>query len=139
MSVLTAGERVAPLKSDTNGDEQVDILDLQVLVSRMLLIQGEGTAEGSVCVLDFQRALKEARLPAQPASAQSPKSKCQGTFFNHQIFQKDVKPVHQAAAPLALMLVFARGVFQPPVRKVLPPCNERYLFKLTPNAPPVLA
>lgn len=127
--------------ADTNGDRQVDVRDVQTVVTQVLNglapdRRADVNNDGRIDVLDLQRVLAratEARAPKQdrPADTKPKATVPAGT---------------RAPAPAALAERYLpttgpeRPVFDWPKRDraaVIPTDTERYLFGLTPHAPPV--
>lgn len=126
------------LPGDVNGDQQVNVVDLQVLVARALHPEGLGVnAGGQPNILDIQQAVAQAERPPLPGKARE-KAICKVCFFRHQN-ERAVEPIEDACEPDSMEVplpVHPRCEY--PVRRVVPQKTERYLLRLAPNAPPVL-
>ena len=144
--VLGVRDLGALASADVNGDRQVNVLDLQTIIAKTLQPDNAGNAHrsgpvGPSSVLDFQRALREVQLGRHerqiPASKPGGPDTCVFSYqtgrmadlFNHEI---------EAASAVVLPPVLSEpGVHVE--RCIVPTTTERYLFILTPNAPPFTA
>ena len=141
IATQVAGVSAQPRQTaDTNGDRQVDVRDVQTVVTQVLnglapYRRADVNNDGRIDVLDLQRVL------ARATEAEAPK----------QDRPVDIKPkatvpagAHAPApAALAERYLAATGPQRPvsdwPKRDravVIPTDTERYLFRLTPHAPP---
>jgi len=133
-------------RSDVNGDQRVDVLDLQSIIAKTIQNDSKGTAAGggaaaSDNVLGLQRALREVQLGRH--SREIPRSKPgvpDSCVFSYQ--------TGRMADLVDREFETASIVFLPPVlsepgehveRCIIPTTAGRYLFILTPNAPPFSA
>ena len=119
------------LLGDANADQRVDILDLQMMITKMLEDPGSGAD-----VVDFQNVLNQAGKHVPPTSVPSPKPANNGSIFSYQISPLLAIVALHAAKPLLPEPDSGSGFHRPP-RVVLPLDTSRYLFRLTENAPPV--
>jgi hypothetical protein len=133
------------VSGDVNGDHRVDVLDLQIIIAKVLdspnaaIVNGL-SGDGRANVLDFQRALAQAQHPGQPVETPPAKNVLKGCFFVHQ-GEWTVEPAGQTEEPgnVDTSSLSRSPCFDRPTRCVIPIVTERYLFRLTPNAPPVFA
>lgn len=132
---------LAPLSqaADTNGDSQVDILDLQQAVAELLRPDGDTkladvNGDGAVDILDVQRILNQASetAPPEPEDEQPPASPAVPPTLTAQPWPADFVP-----AILALVIPAAPAAPLPVVALTAPPPSEfRLVFGLSPHAPP---
>ncbi len=132
--VLGVREFGACASADVNGDHRVDVLDLQVIIARAL-------HAGHTNVLDFQRVLHQMQLgkhdrqipPARPGGPDN----CIFSYQTGRMADLVDRPVESEST-----VVFPPVLTEPgehPERCIVPTTTERYLFILTPNAPPFSA
>jgi hypothetical protein len=126
---------------DVNGDRTVDVLDLQRLVADVLNSTGGGitdlNGDGVIDILDLQLLLAEAARAGETAP-DAPESGPPAAAPN---------PPGPSARPASVrsIITLLPAEFRPdsgksPLREGrprIPRDIERYLFTLTPNAPPV--
>lgn len=132
--------------ADVNGDQRVDVLDLQAIIAKALQSDNAGNTPGGrpvgpSSVLDFQRALRDVQLGRHerqiPASKPTGPDTCVFSYqtgrmadlFNHEI---------ETASTVVLPPVLSEPGLHVE-RCIVPTTTERYLFILTPNAPPFSA
>jgi hypothetical protein len=140
------GEFCAVASADVNGDRRVDVLDLQAIIAKALLPgdagdrQGERVA-GHSSVLDFQRALREVQLGRHereiPVSMPSGPESCVFNYQTGRMADLVDREVESAASIVFPPLPTEPG--EHVERCIIPVTMERYLFILTPNAPPSVA
>ena len=129
---------------DLNGDHRVDILDLQCLVSNILFsTQPQRLAgfseDGCRNVLDFQRMLAQTQQTGSPVSVPPTKPVCKVCFFSYQ-GGWTLEPVAEKEESERLNVPLCQSTHVEYPSPVIPPLTtERYLFRLTSNAPPVCA
>jgi len=133
------------LQGDVNGDGQVDVLDAQLLVSQVVKSpdlktapQADANRDGKINVLDLQYTLARVngaqpeKAPA-PANAPAPKSTAASAFG----WGAPLVQVVSVVQPSTVHPRMARLLSGPP--RVLTCSTQRYLFTLTPHAPPTLS
>lgn len=133
----------APLRGDLNGDGRFDVLDLQGLASALLndveRPEADVNGDGQVDILDFQLALAqpEAEPPEMPEMPPAHGRK----GIAPPLVRADAQPSSER-----IFALFPR--FAPPrpfpicrraAEESVTPQTQRYLFKLTPHAPPFAA
>lgn len=134
-----------PMRGDLNGDARIDVLDLQSLTAALL--EGGGRTEadlngdGRVDVLDYQRALAQRveeepgglpEIPNRPDSKgiMPPPLRLDGAQPSFDRIVARLAPV-QTSLPLLSGRREANTAACPQI--------QRYLFNLTPHAPPFAA
>jgi len=142
IAAQVAGVSTYPRQTaDTNGDRQVDVRDVQTVVTQVLNglapeHRADVNNDGRIDVLDLQRVLARATEAKAPEHAPPVETKAKAT----------VPTGTRATAPAALAERYLattgpqRPVLDWPERDrapVIPTDTERYLFGLTPHAPPV--
>ena len=141
VTACDVGDRVA---GDINGDHRVDVLDLQIIVAQVLhspnaAITSGLSGSGHVSVLDFQRALAQAKRSGHLDGLPPTKPVCKVYFSRYQDGWV-VEPVEQKEESVCVAVALSHAArFDRPSRSISPPTTERYLFRLTSNAPPVSA
>ena len=139
---LTPKVSTVRMEGDINGDQRVDILDLQVLASRMLTASDGEFPSGIVSVKHLQRTFNYAGLPEsdQPYDRGTLADFCQGVILGHQISPPflqlillGLEPFQEKPETVAPVKEEQYDTFVPPLRTI------RYIFQLAPNAPPVSA
>jgi hypothetical protein len=135
----------AVAQGDVNGDQRIDVLDLQIIIARALQTAHVADKAGlggdeHANVLDFQRALSQVQLRGHSHGVPASKPSSKGCFFAHQT-RWTLDPVEQKAdsGVVATVPIPRSARFDRPDRSLIPRGIERYLFILTPNAPPVCA
>lgn len=125
---------------------RISILDLQSIVARVLHpagadVSGGGNGRATLNVLDLQRALAQAQQFGHPIGTFPAKPACKVCFFRHQSQAGWLlEPAERHAEPEDVASTSEPvRVFVRPARSILPTATERYLFRLTSNAPPCLA
>ena len=129
--VLGVREFGACASADVNGDHRVDVLDLQVIIAKAL-------HSGHSNVLDFQRALRQVQFgrhdreipPSKPGGPDS----CVFSYQTGRMADLVDREVESEST-----VVFPPVLSEPgehAERTIVPTTTERYLFILTPNAPP---
>lgn len=146
VSLASLGVPIAPgVVGDTNGDRQVDVLDLQRVVAQVLddaadEPRGDANADGQVNVLDFQCILGQAKAPA-PVQKESPRKREQRAVLKrrHGLLagRTDTRRVAFAGSE-EKPCDAQRQVFRAPVARYSPRLG-RYMFHLSCHAPPVKA
>lgn len=144
-AVVTAGlagpRALLSLDNDANGDREVNVLDVQVAVANVLSDPSrtgpaDVNADGRVDILDLQRILSQAATtdaPKQDAPAErEPKATPPAPFVPLTIAATGritADTDHQTAAIRAMWSK---------IERVAPMAaqTERYLYTLTPHAPP---
>ena len=132
-------------EGDTNGDQQINVLDVQTVVSHVLsgppgAAPSDVNGDGRVDVLDLQRIL------AQAAHADRPNPKPP----NHGRPDATVPVRPEVPAPLALALCVVSPLETEQAAACSRRCGherpvaiaaqtERYLLNLTPHAPPLFS
>lgn len=133
------------VQGDVNGDGRVDVLDAQLLVAQVVKSpdacaspRADANQDGQINVLDLQYTLARvngAETENKPAPAKDPSPKCTVTSF-HGLGGPLVR-LTGMLEPATVHPRMARLLSGPP--RVLPSSTQRYLFTLTPHAPPVLS
>ena len=145
LTVSAAFSLSAPrlIMADANGDRDVDVLDLQLVIS-MALNKGETTpqadvnGDGQVDILDFQYILMQAQVdsPQQPPAAPGPDP---ATI----VLAKGLQPGTSTNVSSISFITQGKRVATAALRArsapltIYSPKEERYFFRLMPNAPPV--
>lgn len=127
------------LTADTNGDQQVDVLDLQQAVAEVLKPDSEVkladvNGDGAVDILDVQRILNQASetAPPEPEDEQPPAAPAVPAGHTALPWPATFQPVL-----LALVVPSAPSRPLPAVIDTIPPPSEfRLVFGLSPHAPP---
>jgi len=132
---------LAPLtdSADTNGDQQVDVLDLQQAVAEVLkpdadIKLADVNGDGAVDILDVQRILNAASetSPPEPKDEQPPLTPAVPVHESAQPWPPTFEPVS-----LALVIPDAPASPLPAVTPtVSPPSEFRLVYGLSPHAPP---
>ncbi|NIA15983.1 MAG: hypothetical protein GWP08_18115 [Nitrospiraceae bacterium] len=142
MATGFAGPRAfLSLDSDANGDRQVNVLDLQVVVADVLSGPSQTgpadvNADGRVDILDLQRILSQAATtdaPEQDAPAErEPKAAPPAPFV-----PRILATTGRLTADTDHRIAALRAAW-PKIQRVVPMTaqTERYLYTLTPHAPP---
>ena len=134
MPILGVREFAGSAAADVNGDSRVNVLDLQAILAKAL-------HSGNTSVLDFQRALREVQFGKH--DREIPPSKPCGPdvcVFAYQtgrmadLVNRDFETAATVVLPPALS-----EPGEHPQRCIIPATTGRYLFILTPNAPPFCA
>lgn len=133
-----------PVAADANGDSRADVLDVQVIVAQILAASAGSAAsadvnhDGRVDVLDFQQTLAETAQTAPP-SKPLPENRRPDA-----VFPVTIQGLALAALPERLSAHLATPAPKPCPRGALrdsgaaiPKETERWLFSLTPHAPPL--
>lgn len=142
-SAAAAPPAIVDATEDLNGDRAVNVLDLQQIVAQLL---DTGVADrppdvngdGVIDILDVQRILArtaEARDPEDnPSENSSPKSTPPITFSLKLPLVQRCASIDLPEAPSGAARRWERRDTHPPIV-----CRhrERYLYVLTPNAPPI--
>lgn len=130
---------------DANGDSIVDVRDLQVLVVKVLagverLGVGDLNGDSRVNVLDFQQALAQVHRPERHSTTPRARIACRGCFFHYQKGWV-AEPTPRKLEPACLILPPStmQEPLEHPIRIVIATTSNRYLFRITPNAPPLFA
>ena len=130
-----------PSRADVNGDRRVDVLDMQQVIAAVLQGEtpdnlGDVNGDGQVDILDFQQVLSHVAQPAQEEKT----SRDTSVFETCQFAYQTVWLVAPQCRKDERFVEEARGAsctgFDRPVRPSIPSETERYLFSLTPHAPP---
>lgn len=130
---------------DTNGDTEIDVLDLQHVIAEVLTDQkgnqhGDVNGDGRVDVLDFQALLNQAQQ-ATSAPTNAPRQSDRGATVASRIVPEaevqpfKVKPVSPAEGKSAASL----GARPAPDMHMASAKTERHIQNLSPHAPPVLS
>ena len=133
--------RVAPPAGDVNADGRLDVLDVQALAAKVLedssqATPGDANGDGLIDIRDFQAVVAALHEPSKPTD-QPPadESGSKAYFACH-------------GDPLPLLLHSRSALTEPPARpkpRVVAPTRQaraaeypiqRFLYHLTPNAPP---
>jgi len=119
------------LPSDVNHDHRVDVLDIQAVIDGIAALAGTD----GLSVADLQRAM----LAAQSAPKTPPPTETQPSlacFFAHPYAPEHdgvaVAPWHRPFAPSTEV----QAVPSAEAPRARPPAGLRYLYRLTPHAPP---
>ncbi len=144
--VLGVRELGCLASADVNGDQQVNVLDLQAIIAKTLQPDNSANSHrggpvGPSCVLDFQRALREVQFGSHereiPTSKPSGREICLFSYQTGRLVDLVDREVESAST-----VVFPPVLSEPgehAERCIVPTTTERYLFILTPNAPPFAA
>ena len=141
-SVLAPGGHLSII-GDTNGDHAIDILDIQAVVAQVMgdapSAAGDVNADGRVDILDLQRVVAQATQADKPAKSPDGTPRPEATLPSSA-------PVFLCLTPHG-QVVFglvsdgsdvSRQWEEASVSSRLSTQIERYLFTLTPHAPPSL-
>lgn len=141
MAAVIALDRGDIASGARHGIHRVNILDLQSIVAKVLHPVESGIGRDadnrkSVNVLDLQRALTRAHHYGSPTRVPSTKPACKVCFFRYQDGRLLDPTEEDAESEEAVPVSMPSRVFSRPARSIVPRSTERYLFRLTPNAPP---
>ena len=136
VGALAASDAPAKLSGDMNNDQSVDICDVQLAIAQLLSTPG-AAQPSETTVLDVQRAVNQAGLPVQPPAVNPVKLVCKGILLKTQA---PSTPTLVAFLPREVAVTVPTPSFDivHSERTVVPVVTERYVFRLTPNAPPEL-
>ena len=126
------------VRGDVNKDTRVDILDIQRTIADTV-DSGRCTSPENTGILAFQQTLAEASAPRPHRDVPPAHSGSQGCYFSFQGGWQIMAPAYLSES---LSWTFAEPqspAFDRPSRSLSPAARERYLFRLTSNAPPVCA
>ena len=131
----------SPAAADANGDHQVDILDIQMVVGHVLggpgaSAQADVNGDGRVDVLDLQRIVSQATQDVPPEQDTPQDSRPEGVMPSGVCVP--IAPVWAKAVAVLVAPEDTGKAARWPRQADLPvPAKtERYLFTLTPHAPP---
>lgn len=129
------------MRADTNGDQLVDILDLQMVIAAALNQVEEARADvngdGRVDVLDFQYILQQAQAQS-PDQQSTPPSRDTATI----VLSRGQQPSTPLSVRPNSLITLGKRVATAALRArsvpltIYSPKEERYIFRLMPNAPP---
>ncbi len=133
----------SPVAGDTNGDQQVDVLDLQKVIAQVLSGAGadrrnDTNGDGEVNVLDLQHILDRAQSP-EPEKKESRLS----TERRAVVFSRDLQPARFFPIGIfARVHIESSGQEDHAAAECLgiphrPPRFARYEYHLVPHAPPL--
>lgn len=128
--------------ADANGDQLVDILDLQLVIAAALnqkeaAARADVNGDGRVDVLDFQYILQQAQAQS-PDQQSTPPGRDTATI----VLSRGQQPGTPATVrPISLITQGKRVATAALRARSVPltihsPKEERYIFQLMPNAPP---
>lgn len=130
-------------KGDTNGDSEVDVLDLQRVIAEVLQsgdpaerAKADVNHDGVVDVLDFQ-ALLTAAQQALPEPV-APRGNSRGTVTTERVADEALlrAPRVKSASPEEGKTASSTAARPAPVKIVASAKTERHLQNLSPHAPP---
>lgn len=126
------------LQGDFNGDNQVNVCDILAFLSLTTTTEAPGKA--SVSILDFQQIVACVQHSTPPATVPPREKPEKGCVFTHQL-----SPTLAPLKSVELFDYFLAVLVSPtpqhsrPEPVIFPSHEARYLFRLTPHAPPVSA
>jgi dockerin type I repeat protein len=137
---------VAQTRGDTNQDGRIDVLDIQTVVAEVLAgATPEGlsdvNADGRVDVRDFQLTLGESKQA--PEESDLPEETDADSYVAY-VPVRTLAFAHPELRRIDVLTVLhtqddEQPSLLPTCDEFLPPQTERYLYRLTPHAPPTCA
>ncbi len=124
------------LEGDVNGDKKVNILDLQMMVTNMLAVTDDSQVPFEISILDLQKTLDQTGESEQPIPIGNISYVCEVTFSSssdYPVIQKSALHCVLTPSPAQIRLARACASF---AHAPITTRTERYVYRLTPNAPP---